>query len=554
VPVLGSKGISMEPQPRRVRRQGSRRAWEYIIVGGGTAGCVLANRLSDDPSVTVLVLEAGPMDHSIYLRLPVGRLFLDDRFEWSFPAESDSSRYGKCEIWNAGKVIGGSGSINGMLWTRGDRRDFDEWAELGAKGWDFESVLPYFRRSEAFAGTTSELRGTDGPMQISPYRLKHQLVEHFVNAARAAGFEDGGDYNAKTRVSHEAVAYGQTTQKRGLRWGPAQGYLRPVRTRPNVVVKTSVQVRRVLFEGDRARAVEYIDGGHIHTVEVRREIVLSAGALSSPKILMLSGIGDADALKRYGIAPVVDLPGVGENLRNHIGLAMMHEVRPRTLNREFTPWGLAKHGADFLIRGGGAATVAPGMAILYGSFDGARTDFSATFAPFAFEQGGKGGKRMRPSSLNAVQTRAALLHPFAHGTVTLRSSEATDRPIIHFAACADKSDRDRLVEVCHKIRRVFDSDAMGNAVIREVVPGKEIQTDGHWDEVCKRLTHVSKHYCGTCRIGSDDRAVVDPDLCVRGVTGLRVADSSVMPTIVSGGTYAATIMIGEHAADLIRRK
>ena len=528
-------------------------SWDYIVVGAGSAGCVVARRLSDRRDLRILVLEAGDRDWSPYLQVPAGRSRMNVKYDWNYPAEPDPTRGGKVENWESGKVLGGTSSINGMNWSRGDRSDYDEWAALGAEGWDFQSVLPYFKRSETFEGGASLYRGGSGPLRVSYLRSHHPLVDTFVEAAQNAGEPVNPDYNAESLTG---VCRSQVSQRRGMRHSAARAFLAPAMRRRNLRVVTGALSRRVLIEDGRAVGVEYQRGDRAHVARCSREVIISAGAIGSPKLLLLSGIGPADDLGGLGLDVAADRPGVGRHMRNHMGTIMLFEVDMPTLNRSFTPWNIVKHGLNLLVFGRGPATASLSHAQVYGSIRGGRVDHKFGFGPYGRFKAKETGRyrdthKLQMTSANAVTVRPALLHPKAIGSIALRSADPMAPPLISYPLLSDADDIELCVEVCRRVREVMATEPMSGHILRELAPGPEVQSDDEWRESIRQTANVGKHTCGTCKMGTDEMSVVDPDLRVHGIAGLRVIDASVMPSITSGGTNAPTIMIGERGADFV---
>ncbi len=526
----------------------SENEWDYVIVGGGSAGCVLASRLSADPGTRVLLLEAGGWDRSPLIRIPAGTYRMPRRYDWSYPAAPDASRGGKRDTFAAGKVLGGGSSVNMTFWVRGERSDFDGWRDAGCPGWGYRDVLPYFKRSETFAGGESKYRGGTGPVAVRPVSLRLGVIDDFLAAAQEAGHSLNPDYNGERQ---QGVSLAQVSQRRGWRASTARAYLAPARRRPNLTIRTGAQVTRIDVSGGRATGVEYQHDGQPRLARAAAEVVLSAGAIASPKLLLLSGIGPARHLREHGIDVRVDLPGVGANLQDHAYGMLVYTTTAGTLGEELKARHALKHLADFAIRGQGVLTVAGGAAVVFSQVVGEYpTEAETILMPIGLSFEGDHHDIHGVRTAPGVMVYPSFVHPTSRGTVRLAASSPAAPPLISHELVS-RADMPTLIAACLDARDIFRTTVMKAASATETLPGRDVQTDSEWEEYLRAFAFRPHHPTGTCRMGSDDDAVVDPRLLVHGVDGLRVADASVFPAITSGNTNAPTIMVAERAADLI---
>jgi choline dehydrogenase len=518
--------------------------YDYIIVGAGSAGCVLANRLSEDPTVKVLLLEAGGPDNrkEIHMPLAFSKLFKGP-CDWAYYTEPEAELGNRNLYWPRGKVLGGSSSLNAMIYIRGHRFDYDQWRELGNAGWGYAEVLPYFKKSQDQERGASEYHGVGGPLHVSDLRCVNQLSQAFVEAARQSGFKRNPDFNGPEQ---EGFGIYQVTQRQGQRWSAAAAFLRPAMRRPNLTVRTNVQAFDILFEGKRAALVSFQQGQGSTQERAEREIILSAGAIASPQLLMLAGIGPADHLRTLGIPITCNLPGVGSNLQDHPAVSLAFEcTEPVSLASAESLANLLRYMA--FKNGPLTSNVGECGGFIKTSASAPAPDIQYHFAPGYFIEHG-----FQQIKEHAFTFGPTLIRPYSRGRITLRSSNPLDSPQIRANYFADSRDTEAMLEGIKLARTLAGAPALARYSKRELVPGPQANDDKALRDHIRKYGETLYHPVGTCKMGSDDMAVVDSELRVRGVEGLRVVDASVMPTIVGGNTNAPTIMIAERAADLIK--
>jgi choline dehydrogenase len=520
---------------------------DFIVIGAGSAGCTIAARLSEDPATRVLLLEAGGDDTNRWIHIPLGfgKTFADPSVNWCYETEADAS--GRKVFWPRGKVLGGSSSINGMVYIRGQAEDFDHWRQLGNTGWSFDDVLPYFKRAEHNVRGSDGFRGTGGPLCVSDVE-KHPIAEAFIEAAMALGFPRNDDFNG---AAQDGVGYHQTTTRNGKRCSTAVGYLNPARRRGNLVIETNALSEKIVFEGKRAVAVQYRQGGAVKTARARREIILCGGAINSPQLLMLSGIGPAAHLAEHGIAIVQDLPGVGQNLQDHYSAPLKYKASlPITVNDVMlSNFRKLKVGIQYYTMRTGPLAMISSPAALFAKTrpELATPDIKCSISPFSADRPQDGLHKFSGFTMIAYQLR-----PESRGQIKLKSADPADPPAMIPNYLTDPVDQQTIVDGLKLCRRVVAHPTMQRFIAEEFQPGAGVAADSELLDYARQRGGTVYHPTSTCTMGSSPMAVVDPELRVHGIEGLRVADASVMPTVISGNTNAATIMIGEKLADLVR--
>ncbi|MDJ0389070.1 GMC family oxidoreductase N-terminal domain-containing protein [Roseomonas sp. E05] len=525
--------------------------WDYLVVGAGSAGCVLANRLTEDGRSRVLLLEAGGPDRHPYLHVPAGFLktFRDPRFNWCFETEPGPEVDGRRIFFPRGKVLGGSSAINGHLWVRGQARDFDTWAQRGCRGWSYADVLPFFRQAENRSAGADAWRGTGGPQHVSDIHARHPLCEAFLAGAAELGLPRNPDYNG---ARQEGAFYYQRSIRNGRRVSAATAFLRPALRRPNLRVETHAQAVRIELEGRRATAVVFRQGGRLLRATARREVVLAAGAIGSPHLLQLSGIGPADPLRAAGVPPAHELPGVGEGLQDHYALRVARRVTGAgTLNERARGLRLGAEIVAWLASRRGLLAFSPAHAgvFLRSMPHLEEPDLQFVFTPASYQEGGVTGVLEREPGMTLGVWQ---LRPESRGHVRLRGPDPAVAPMIQPNYLAAPEDRAAAVAGLRWARRLLGTKALARFRGPETVPGGCCEEDEALLAHARARGSTVYHAAGTCRMGVDPQSVVAPDLRVHGLGALRIADASVMPSLVSANTNAATIMIAEKAASMIR--
>ena len=527
-------------------------SYDYIIVGAGSAGCVMASRLSEDSDKSVLLVEAGPPADAFWINTPAGmaKLFLNERFNWRHTTQNVPTLGGRTVYWPRGMTLGGSSSINGMVYMRGHPLDFDHWARLGNRGWGWNDVLPYFKKSERNERGASELHGGEGMLTVSDPATRHPLTDDFIAAAVRVGIPHIPELNGPP---FEGISYQQFTIRRGRRDSTFTAFLKPVLHRTNLTVITRARVMRLLLEKGEATGIELLRNGRKDTIKARREVILSAGALGSPHILMLSGIGNGAELTKFGIPVQVDCPGVGRNLQDHwYATFMMKVTADSSSNRNLHGTRKYIEGMRYVLTRRGLLALGSSAVSAYvkSTPDWPQPDIQLAIRPITLKFREDGGVEIdREPGVSGV---ASLVGPKSVGHMELTSPDPMRPPAFHPNYLSDSDDIRRTLIGMRLFRRICRTEPLAGRILAELSPGPQAQTDDQLLDHLQKSGNTGWHQCGTCKMGSDDMAVVDAELRVRGVRRLRVVDASIMPRITSGNTNAPTIMIAEKAADMVR--
>ena len=534
----------------------SNQRFDYIIVGAGTAGCVLANRLSEDPSKRVLLLEAGKKDNYFWIDIPVGYLYTigNPRTDWCFETEPEAGLNGRSIGYARGKVLGGCSSINAMIYMRGQQSDYDHWAGLGNSGWGWQDVLPVFRRSENYQHGADDFHGSNGELRVEERRVNWEILDVWRDAAEQCGIPKIDEFN---RGDNFGNAYFQMNQRSGKRWSAVRAFLDPIKDRPNLTLLTEASVREIRFDDDAteptATGVKVLHNGHEQIFAANNEVILAAGAVASPQLLQLSGIGASETLHKHGIATLIELPGVGENLQDHLQIRTIYTVENTvTLNqRARTPWGMALMGLEYFVRKTGPLTMPPSQ---LGAF--AKSDLNQPSAniewhvqPLSLDKFGSPLHRY-----NAITPSVCNVRPSSRGQISLRDSNPDSSPLIRPNYLSTEDDKAVAVAGLKFTRQIMAAPALAPFAPHELKPGAHLTSDEELAHAAGDLGTTIFHPVGTCKMGRDPMAVVDAQLRVRGVHNLRVVDASIMPTITSGNTNAPTVMIAEKGAEFIRQQ
>lgn len=526
--------------------------YDVVVAGAGSAGCIVASRLTEDPSLSLCLLEAGGRDRNPWIHVPLGfgKIVPNPKYNWGYATEPEPGLNGRSITWPRGKVLGGSGSINGLVFLRGAPSDFDEWERLGATGWGYKDVLPYFKKSENNESGANEWRGSGGPMHISDIKNPSVPARSFVEAATRMQIPRNTDFNGE---KIEGVGFVQLNVRKGRRVSTAVGYLKPNLSRKNLTLKTDTQVRRILFEGKRAIGVEIEQGGQKRRIRARKEVVLSGGSINSPVLLLASGVGPADELRTMSLDVVHDLPGVGKDLQDHLMIRMVFKTSiPGTLNEvSRNPIQSMRMALEYATKRSGQLSVGATEATMFVKSRPSEPvpDLQFQCVNFSTEGAFKVGLHKFP----AFMFNFCVCRPHSRGEIKLRDQEGRFPPRIHANYMTHDEDWRMMLDGWRIAKQIVDTDPFKGLIDEQYLPGPNVKTEEDFKEYVRNNASTVYHPCGTCRMGTDDRAVTTPDLKVRGLEGLRVVDASVMPMVPSSNIQPATIMLAEKASDIIKR-